>query len=62
MVIRQEIVGAKRNEGILICSRQYGNPNKAINHNKGQKTKIEWIRNRRSGVGLSESKEWGYQQ
>ena len=51
MVIRQEIVGAKRNEGILICSRQYGNPNKAINHNKGQKMKIERIRNCRSGVG-----------
>ena len=51
VVIRQEIVGAERNEGILICSRQYGNPNKAIDHNKGQKTKIERIRNRRSGVG-----------
>ena len=51
VVIRQEVVGAERNEGILICSRQYGNPNKAIDHNKGQKTKIEQIRNHRSGVG-----------
>ena len=50
MVIRQEIVGAERKKGILICSRQYGNPNKAIGHNKGQKMKIEWTRNYRSGV------------